>query len=79
MNEIPEDLLAKLSKLGFTNYEARAYLGLLRNNPATGYEISHQADVPRSVIYSILRKLEAMGVVISIHEKPRRYIPLSPK
>ena len=79
MNEIPEDLLAKISKLGFTNYEARAYLGLLRNNPATGYEISHQADVPRSVIYSILRKLEAMGVVISIHEKPRRYIPLSPK
>ena len=79
MNEIPEDLLAKLAKLDFTNYEARAYLGLLRNNPATGYEISHQANVPRSVIYSILRKLETMGVVISIHEKPRRYIPLSPK
>jgi len=79
MNEIPEDLMAKLVKLGFTNYEARAYLGLLRNNPATGYEISHQADVPRSVIYSILRKLETMGTVISIHEKPRRYIPLSPK
>jgi len=79
MNEIPEDLLAKLAKLDFTNYEARAYLGLLRNNPATGYEISHQANVPRSVIYSILRKLETMGVVISIHEKPRRYIPLPPK
>ena len=79
MNEIPEDLLAKLAKLDFTNYEARAYLGLLRNNPATGYEISHQANVPRSVIYSILRKLETIGVVISIHEKPRRYIPLSPK
>ncbi len=79
MNEIPEDLLAKLAKLSFTNYEARTYLGLLRNNPATGYEISHQANVPRSVIYSILRKLETMGVVISIHDKPRRYIPLSPK
>jgi sugar-specific transcriptional regulator TrmB len=79
MSEIPADLLGKLNKLGFTNYEARTYLGLLRNNPATGYEISHQADVPRSVIYTILRKLEAMGIIISIHEKPRRYIPLSPK
>ncbi|MCD6440474.1 MAG: TrmB family transcriptional regulator [Candidatus Marinimicrobia bacterium] len=79
MSEIPADLSGKLNKLGFTNYEARTYLGLLRNNPATGYEISHQADVPRSVIYTILRKLEAMGIIISIHEKPRRYIPLSPK
>jgi len=79
MSEIPADLSGKLNKLGFTNYEARAYLGLLRNNPATGYEISHQADVPRSVIYTILRKLEALGIIISIHEKPRRYIPLSPK
>lgn len=79
MSEIPEDLSGKLNKLGFTNYEARTYLGLLRNNPATGYEISHQVDVPRSVIYTILRKLEAMGIIISIHDKPRRYIPLSPK
>ncbi|MCK4640881.1 MAG: TrmB family transcriptional regulator [Candidatus Marinimicrobia bacterium] len=79
MSEIPEDLSGKLNKLGFTNYEARTYLGLLRNNPATGYEISQQVDVPRSVIYTILRKLEAMGIVISIHDKPRRYIPLSPK
>lgn len=79
MNDIPEELLIKLVKLGFTSYEARAYLGLLRNNPATGYEISQQVNVPRSVIYTILRKLETMGVVISIHDKPRRYIPLSPK
>ncbi len=79
MNEIPDELLAKLVKLGFTNYEARTYLGLLNNNPATGYEVSHQSGVPRSVIYSILRKLESMGVVISIHDKPRRYIPLAPK
>ncbi len=79
MNVISDELLNKLLKLGFTSYEARTYLGLLRNNPATGYEISQQVNVPRSVIYTILRKLESMGVVISIHEKPRRYIPLSPK
>lgn len=79
MNEISEDLLSKMLKMGFTIYEAKTYLGLLKHNPATGYEISHEAHVPRSVIYSILRKLESMGVVISIHYKPRRYIPLSPK
>ncbi|MCK4446214.1 MAG: TrmB family transcriptional regulator [Candidatus Marinimicrobia bacterium] len=79
MNIISEDLLSKMLKMGFTAYEAKTYLGLLKHNPATGYEISHEAHVPRSVIYSILRKLESKGVVISIHDKPRRYIPLSPK
>ncbi len=79
MNQIPEDLLGKLIKVGFTNYEALTYLGLLRSNPATGYEISQQVNVPRSVVYSILRRMESKGVVISIHDKPRRYIPLAPK
>ena len=76
---ISDDLIALLKKIGFTNYESKAYLGLLKNNPATGYEISQATDVPRSVIYSTLRKLESNGVVVSIHGKPMRYIPLSPK
>lgn len=79
MTIFSEDLLNRLTKLGFTNYEAKAYLSLLKNNPATGYEISNEAHVPRSVIYSTLRKLESRGFAISIHEKPQRYIPLSPK
>ncbi len=79
MASISDDLIVLLKKIGFTNYESKAYLGLLKRNPATGYEISQITDVPRSVIYSTLRKLESNGVVISVHGKPRRYIPLSPK
>ena len=79
MPPFSDELIVKLSKLGFSNYEAKTYLGLLNNNPATGYEISQNAHVPRSVVYSTLRKMESLGYVISIHEKPRRYIPLSPK
>lgn len=79
MSVISEDLINKLNQMGFTNYEAKAYLALVKNNPATGYEISNVAHVPRSVIYSTLRKLESRGYVTSVHEKPRRYIPLSPK
>ena len=79
MSVISEDLINKLNQMGFTNYEAKAYLALVKNNPATGYEISNVAHVPRSVIYSTLRKLESRGFVTSVHEKPRRYIPLSPK
>lgn len=73
-----DDILNKMMKLGFTNYEARSYLGLLKINPATGYEISQIAHVPRSVVYTVLKRLESQGIVISIHDKPRRYIPLAP-
>ncbi|MFP4547223.1 MAG: TrmB family transcriptional regulator [Fidelibacterota bacterium] len=79
MASISDDLIVLLKKIGFTNYESKAYLGLLQKNPATGYEVSQVTDVPRSVIYSTLRKLESNGVVISVHGKPVRYIPLSPK
>ncbi len=78
MTATHDNILNKMMKLGFTNYEARAYLGLLKLNPATGYEISQLAHVPRSVIYTILKRLESQGIVISIHDKPRRYIPLAP-
>lgn len=76
---ISEDLVNKMVKIGFTVYESKTYLALLKHNPATGYEISREAGVPRSVIYSVLKKLENYGYVASIHGKPQRYIPLSPK
>ncbi|MGE5588640.1 MAG: helix-turn-helix domain-containing protein, partial [Clostridia bacterium] len=33
------DPLAALTSLGFTEYEAKTYIALLRSNPATGYQI----------------------------------------
>lgn len=79
MNSFPENLVNEMTKMGFTIYEAKTYLGLLERNPATGYEVSKEANVPRSVIYSVLSRLESMGIVSYTHDKPRRYIPLSPK
>jgi len=76
---IEDEIIAQMVKMGFTVYEAKTYLALLKSNPATGYEVSQIAHIPRSVIYSVLRKLESEGVVISIHDKPKKYIPLSPK
>ena len=34
------DLTALLQRLGFSEYEARAYLALLQRNPLNGYELS---------------------------------------
>lgn len=73
------DLLAKLGAIGFTEYEAKTYLALLRDYPATGYQISKQAGVPRSMVYEALGRLHGRGAVLETHEgRASLYRPLAP-
>ncbi len=55
-----------LSHLGFTEYESKTYLTLLRNSPATGYQISKEAGIPRSMVYEALGRLSNKGAVMSL-------------
>jgi len=71
-----KNLQSLLKEFGLTSNAAKAYIALLRKNPSTGYEISGQADIPRSAIYNVLAKLVNMGLVNSVGKDPRRYIPL---
>lgn len=73
-----EKLLPALKSFGFTSNEAKTYLSLLQNNPATGYEISGKSGIPRSAIYEILKRLESTGMVSCVDTNPTRYIPLPP-
>lgn len=71
-----EKIVTVMKELGFTAYEAKTYIYLLKNNPATRYELSKYSGVPRSAIYNVIRKLEDEGYVNAIHSEPKRYIPL---
>ncbi len=73
-----DKLLPALKSFGFTSNEAKTYLSLLQNNPATGYEISGKSGIPRSAIYEILKRLETTGMVSCVDSNPTRYIPLPP-
>ena len=73
-----EKIEQKIKQLGFTAYEAKAYLALLRQNPVTRYELSKNSGVPRSAIYDIIRKLENLGAVNALYVQPEKYIPLPP-
>ena len=55
-----------LSHLGFTEYESKTYLSLLRNSPVTGYQISKDAGIPRSMVYEALGRLSNKGAVMSL-------------
>jgi len=68
-----------LRQLGFAEYEARAYVGLLRRSPLTGYELARLSGVPRADIYDVLRRLEDRGAVVRVDaEGGVRYAPVAP-
>jgi sugar-specific transcriptional regulator TrmB len=65
-----------LEKLGFSNYEARAYLALLQEGPATGYQLSKSSGVPRSRVYETLERLTHKGLVLTLQADPALYAPV---
>lgn len=74
------ELTAGLIAIGFTEYEAKVYLALLRDSPATGYQISKHAGVPRSMVYEALGRLQARGAVLTTdRDRATLYRPLPPE
>lgn len=74
-----EEIITHLKELGFNTYESKVYLSLLKNHPATGYEVSKESGVPQARAYDTLKTLENRGVVISTAGKPVTYLPISPE
>jgi sugar-specific transcriptional regulator TrmB len=72
-----QQIIEALEGLGFSQYEARAYIGLLKQNPVTGYQLSKVSGIPRSRIYETLDRLTARGYAISIQSDPVAFKPLA--
>jgi sugar-specific transcriptional regulator TrmB len=71
--------ISKLRQIGLSEYEARAYVALLKENPASPYEIAKNSGIPTSKIYEVIRRLEQRQMVQSIQgERSRMFIPVSP-
>jgi len=65
---VKADPIAKLVELGFSEYEAKAYVALLRKSPVTGYELAKLSGVPRSMIYEVAGKLTARGAAMTLRK-----------
>lgn len=73
-------LVENLGAAGFTEYESRTYLALLSDYPATGYKISKESGVPRSMVYQALGRLSLRGAVLqTVEGKTTLYRPLPPR
>ncbi len=71
------DIIALLQQLGFSEYEARAYLALVQRNPLNGYELAKVSGLPRANVYAVLQKLEERGAVVRLDmPSGARYAPV---
>ena len=59
-----QDIIQKLQSLGFSQYEAKAYVSLVRQGPTSAYQVSKESGIPRARIYEILNGLQEEGIVL---------------
>lgn len=73
------DLVDTLRGLGFTDYEAQAYIALLRESPVTAYQVGKHTGLPRANVYAALETLAKKGAAQPVTENPIRYVPVRPE
>lgn len=73
------DFTEALLTLGFSQYEARCYVGLLGPSPQTGYAVSKTTGVPQPKVYEALRKLVTRGAARQLTGEPVRFVAVPPQ
>ncbi len=74
-------MLEKLRQLGWSEYEAKAYLALLGRHPATGYGVGKASGVPTAKVYEALAKLVERGAAQLLEAEEganAQYAPVAP-
>lgn len=69
---------ALLENVGFSSYEARLYVTLIRHGPQSAGTLSSLAGVPRTKVYGALKRLMASKMVIQSQERPQLFFPRPP-
>jgi sugar-specific transcriptional regulator TrmB len=67
-----------LAALGLNQYEAKAYLALVRRDSATPAEVAQMAGLPRQRVYDVLRGLAERDLVVTVPGPQMRYAATAP-
>ncbi|MGE5670067.1 MAG: TrmB family transcriptional regulator [Fibrobacterota bacterium] len=74
---VVNNIKSNLMELGFSEYEAKAYIALIMENPSTAYEIAKRSAIPSSKIYEVLSRLKERGAVFETDaSEKRKYLPI---
>ncbi|WP_201716387.1 TrmB family transcriptional regulator [Rossellomorea arthrocnemi] len=75
-----EKVINSLKSNGFTEYEAKIYLSLLKESPSNGNMIANSSGVPGPKVYESLRKMQEKGYIFLVasgeKKSSKRYTPL---
>ena len=73
------DLVAQLTRLGLTSYEAKAYLTLIRRDSFTAAQVARQSGLPRQRIYDVLGSLVQKGLAVARPGNVVKYAATAPE
>lgn len=73
------EIAGELRAIGFTDYEAQAYIALTQEGPATAYQIGKRTALPRANVYAALENLAKKGAAQPVTRNPLRYAPVQPE
>ena len=79
LSQINPQLICNLEKLGLTENEAKAYVGLVSLREATAREIHELTNVPRAKIYEILKVLAKKGYLEVRQGTPTSFRAVDPR
>jgi len=77
---VNNEIIQLLSSFGLSDYEARAYAGLMRTQPATAYEVARATGIATSKIYETINRLLDKSLAQPVSAKKGRgqqYMALS--
>ncbi len=72
-------LIAQLTRLGLTTYEAKAYAALIRRDSSTAAQVARLAGVPRQRIYDVLSSQVEKGLASTRPGQAVKYAATPPK
>jgi sugar-specific transcriptional regulator TrmB len=75
---IDTGVIAALTELGFSQYEARTYAGLIGREPMTGYAVAKETLVPQPKVYETLGRLVERGAVLQVSGSPAKFVAVAP-
>lgn len=67
-----------LTRLGLSEYEARAYVALVALGSGTANNVAEIAQLPRTSAYKVMKSLEAKGFAHSKEGRPVSFSPVDP-
>lgn len=65
-------------KIGLSKYEAKIYIALAIRGPTEARKLSVTSGVPRTKVYSTLKKLLDRGLIIETLGEPKQFVVTSP-